>query len=103
MRPLLAACALSWSVCLAVLLPGAPAAAADASTRRAAERSAVELLRRMDDALAQQSYDGVFTYMRGETVSSLRIMHTVIDGVPLRAPGAPGRHAAGRSCAWVTG
>ena len=82
MRPLLAACALSWSVCLAVLLPAPPAVAADAGARRAAERSAIALLRRMDDALAQQSYDGVFTYMRGETVSSLRIMHTVIDGVP---------------------
>lgn len=82
MRVLLAACLLGW---LAL-----PIAAADAAGQRALERaadrnsarSASQLLRRMDEAMAQQSYDGVFTYMRGESVSSLRIMHTIINGVP---------------------
>ncbi len=47
----------------------------------AANAPAETLLRRMDNAMAQQTYDGVFTYMRGDSVSSLRIMHTVINGV----------------------
>ncbi len=81
MRRRLLACAIAWSIILSPCLPGAVATAADADVLRAAERSAAALLQRMDDALAQQSYDGVFTYMRGETVSSLRLMHTVIDGV----------------------
>ena len=47
----------------------------------AADAPGESLLRRMDNAIDQQSYDGVFTYMRGDAVSSLRIMHTVINGV----------------------
>ena len=50
-------------------------------TSHAANAPVESLLRRMDNAMAQQTYDGVFTYMRGDSVSSLRIMHTVINGV----------------------
>ncbi len=40
-----------------------------------------ELLRRMDAAFVNLSYDGVFSYFSGEDLASLRVVHKVIDGI----------------------
>ncbi len=47
----------------------------------AAERSAQEWLATMNQAFAERSYDGVFSYFDGADVASLRIVHAVIDDV----------------------
>lgn len=40
-----------------------------------------ELLMRMNQAFAQASYDGIFTYYSGDEMTSLRVVHKVVDGV----------------------
>jgi len=40
-----------------------------------------DMLKRMNDAFATQSYDGVFSYYTGGDLASLRVVHKVIDGV----------------------
>lgn len=37
-------------------------------------------LRKMSDALRSQNYDGIFTYMRGSTFDTVRIVHASVDG-----------------------
>jgi len=38
-------------------------------------------LQRMDQAFATQNYDGSFSFFSGEDLSSLRVVHMVVDGV----------------------
>lgn len=42
---------------------------------------AVEWLGRMADALRTENYDGIFTYMRGTTFDTVRIVHRFEEGV----------------------
>jgi sigma-E factor negative regulatory protein RseB len=37
-------------------------------------------LKRMSEAFATQSYDGVFVYVHGSSMDTLRIIHSVVDG-----------------------
>ena len=39
-----------------------------------------DLLLDMNRAFAEQDYDGVFTYISGDEVSSIRVVHKVVDG-----------------------
>lgn len=41
----------------------------------------VSWLKKMQEALQGQNYDGIFTYMRGSTFDTVRIVHVVEDGV----------------------
>jgi sigma-E factor negative regulatory protein RseB len=38
-------------------------------------------LARMDEALLERDYEGEFTYLSGDRLTSLRIVHAVVDGV----------------------
>jgi sigma-E factor negative regulatory protein RseB len=44
-------------------------------------QSATELLQRMDSAFSQLAYDGVFSYLNGDELASLRVVHKIVDGV----------------------
>jgi len=46
-----------------------------------ADVSAHQLLRQMDAAFSDLAYDGVFSYLMGDDLASLRVVHKVIDGV----------------------
>jgi len=46
-----------------------------------ADEAAVELLNRMNRALHELNYNGTLAYLKGNTLSSLRIEHTVVNGV----------------------
>jgi sigma-E factor negative regulatory protein RseB len=43
-------------------------------------RDASTLLMRMNQAFAQETYDGVFIYYSGEEMASLRVVHKIVDG-----------------------
>ena len=47
----------------------------------AVQADAHELLARMNKAFVHENYDGVFTYVSGNELASLRVVHKVIDGV----------------------
>ena len=46
-----------------------------------ADQKAVTLLNRMNNALHELSYKGTLAYVRGDSLSTLRINHTVVNGV----------------------
>jgi len=46
-----------------------------------ASDEAVAWLQKMGDALRQENYDGIFSYMRGSTYETIRIVHRMEDGV----------------------
>lgn len=48
---------------------------------RARDDSPQHWLERMNRAFVAENYDGVFTFLRGAHMSSLRVQHAVIDGV----------------------
>lgn len=52
------------------------------ATERGDDNNPAHWLQRMNHAFANESYDGVFTILRGARMSSLRVLHAVIDGVP---------------------
>lgn len=41
---------------------------------------AASLLMKMNNAFSEQDYDGVFTYISGDEVSSIRVVHKVVNG-----------------------
>ena len=45
-----------------------------------AATSAATLLLQMNKAFANQDYDGTFTYFSGDEITSLRVVHKVVDG-----------------------
>jgi sigma-E factor negative regulatory protein RseB len=47
----------------------------------AAERSAEQWLDLMNRAFTEASYDGIFSYYSGDDLSTLRVVHTVHDGI----------------------
>ena len=47
----------------------------------AAERTALEWLDTMDRAFRTLDYDGVFSYQSGTDLTTLRVVHVVIDGI----------------------
>ncbi|GIT40107.1 MAG: hypothetical protein Ct9H300mP8_13030 [Gammaproteobacteria bacterium] len=47
----------------------------------AAERSALEWLDTMNRAFRTLDYDGVFSYQSGTDLTTLRVVHVVIDGI----------------------
>ena len=53
-----------------------------AGAETVAGRSAGEWLALMDKALTESNYDGVFTYIHGDEVSTLRVVHGMLDGEP---------------------
>lgn len=69
-----------------------------------------DMLARMNDAFATQSYDGVFSYYTGGDLASLRVVHKVIEGVQrerlVHLNGAPReivRHGEDVSCIVMPG
>ena len=64
---------------LGMLVP-LPMAAATAESQIVAGRNAIQWLELMDRALAETNYDGMFTYVHGNEVSSLRVVHGMLDG-----------------------
>ncbi len=46
-----------------------------------ADEAAITLLNRMNQSLHELSYKGTLAYVRGEVLSTLRIEHTVVNGV----------------------
>ena len=52
-----------------------------AATVRGAERSALEWLDVMNRAFRTLDYDGVFSYQSGAGLTTLRLVHVVIDGI----------------------
>lgn len=46
-----------------------------------ADDAAITLLNRMNHALHELSYKGTLAYVRGDSLSTLKINHTVVDGV----------------------
>ena len=46
-----------------------------------AERSALEWLDTMNRAFRTLDYDGVFSYQSGTELTTLRVVHVVIDGI----------------------
>jgi len=46
-----------------------------------ASDEAIAWLQKMGDALRQENYDGIFSYMRGSTYETIRIVHRMEDGV----------------------
>lgn len=52
-----------------------------ADTRESAQNNAADLLQRMNTAFARLSYDGVFSYLNGNELTSLRVVHKIVDGV----------------------
>ena len=65
-------------VLLCAALLSAPLAGA---AERGASMSPQGWLERMNRAFLVENYDGVFTFLRGAHMSSLRVLHAVIDGV----------------------
>lgn len=57
------------------------------------ERSAADWLALMNDALMKSNYDGVFSYVHGGQVSTMRVVHGTLDGEPterlIHLDGAP--------------
>ncbi len=53
---------------------------AEAQSKQHKINDPIAWLTRMRDALKQQNYDGIFTYMRGSTFDTVRIVHVVEDG-----------------------
>jgi sigma-E factor negative regulatory protein RseB len=47
----------------------------------AAERSAEQWLDLMNRAFTEASYDGIFSYYSGDDLSTMRVVHTVRDGI----------------------
>ena len=60
-------------VALCLLLIGVEQAVADAPS---------DMLRQMNRAFAELSYDGFFSYFSGGELASLRVVHKLVDGVP---------------------
>ena len=52
------------------------------AAERGDDNSPARWLDRMNRAFVSESYDGVFTILRGARMSSLRVLHAVVDGVP---------------------
>lgn len=52
-----------------------------ASSAVIADEAAVSLLNRMNHALHELSYKGTLAYVRGDSLSTLQINHTVVNGV----------------------
>lgn len=44
-------------------------------------QSGSDLLMRMNAAFAEANYDGVFTYLSGDEMASLRVVHKIVEGV----------------------
>lgn len=107
--------ALYFAACLYVsgfwvsgLLLSAPVQAADAVS--ATQETPQQWLQRMDQAFERHNYDGSFTYFTGADLSSLRVVHMVIDGVQrerlVHLNGAPReivRHGEDVSCIVMPG
>ena len=74
-------CAVGLSTALLVSVPTSAATASFAAGGRADGARAQAWLERMGQAFATETYDGVFTFLRGKQMSSLRVSHAVIDGV----------------------
>jgi len=65
---------------LLIVLSAAFAGVAIASDKDV-ERTPNEWLERMNRAFLDASYDGIFTYFNGDDLSTLRVVHTVTNGV----------------------
>jgi sigma-E factor negative regulatory protein RseB len=59
------------------MMPALLANAADTS----AALNAAQLLQHMNTAFSRLSYDGVFSYLSGNELTSLRVVHKIVDGV----------------------
>ena len=88
------------------ILPIIAAAAPNAT----APVDAASLLQRMNAAFSRLSYDGVFSYLSGNELTSLRVVHKVVDGVQrerlVHLNGAPReiiRHGERVSCLVLPG
>jgi len=64
-----------WLLCAQAAI--APCVLADPG----ADRTPEQWLEFMSRAFAERDYDGVFTYFDGEDLSTLRVVHAVVDGV----------------------
>jgi sigma-E factor negative regulatory protein RseB len=82
MRRLAFVCVPSPATCAATVtvLLGIAVSLSAAAAETVGGRNAMQWLALMDQALTELNYDGVFSYVHGNEVSSLRVVHGTLDG-----------------------